>query len=162
MRTIIILLSMLTAPLAAAQHVIPGPIEAEVVRIIDGDTIEVRAFIWPGHSVETRVRLAGVDAPEIRRVQCEAEREAGHRAKAFVEGLLAPDGGMRARIAIRNVQLGSFAGRVIAAMDLPDGRDLGTVLLVEGLVSPYNARGGWCPSLESSLETAQEASASRS
>jgi len=60
------------------------------------------------------------------------------------------------------VTLGSFAGRVIAAITLPDNRDLGAVLIEEGLATPYSARGGWCPSLESSLETAQEASASRS
>lgn len=162
MRIIIVLLSMLIAPMAVAQRIIPGPVEAQVLRVIDGDTIEVRAFIWPGHSVETRVRLADVDAPEIRRVACEEEREAGHRAKAFVENLLTPGGQQAARVSIRDVRLGSFAGRVIAAMELPDGRDLGAVLLEAGLATPYNARGGWCPSLESSLETAQEASASRS
>ncbi|MFC4725842.1 thermonuclease family protein [Glycocaulis abyssi] len=152
--------------MAQAQRIIPGPLEAEVLRVIDGDTVEVRAFVWPGHSVETRVRLADVDAPEIRRVACEEEREAGHRAKALVEALLAPEGQSGGRVAIRNVQLGSFAGRVIAVMELPDGRDLGAVLLEAGLATPYNARGGWCPSLESSLESslevAQEASASRS
>lgn len=144
--------------MAAAQQVITGPIEAEILRVIDGDTVEVRAHIWPGHSVQTRVRLADVDAPEIRRVACEAEREAGHAARAFVESLLQPDGASGVRVHIRNVHLGSFAGRVIAAMDLPDGRDLGSVLLEEGLATPYSARGGWCVSVES----AQEASASRS
>ncbi|KPP81190.1 MAG: nuclease (SNase domain protein) [Oceanicaulis sp. HLUCCA04] len=149
---------MITAPMATAQQTIAGPIEAEILRVIDGDTVEVRAFIWPGHSVETHVRLADVDAPEIRRVECEAEREAGHAARLFVEDQLMPGG----RLHIRNVTLGSFAGRVIAAITLPDNRDLGAVLIEEGLATPYSARGGWCPSLESSLETAQEASASRS
>lgn len=162
MRIIIILLSIITTPVAVGQQVIPGPVEAQVLRVIDGDTIEVRAFIWPGHSVETHVRLADVDAPEIRRVACEEEREAGHAAKAFVESLLSPEGQPEGRVSIRNVQLGSFAGRVIASMDLPDGRDLGTLLLEEGLATPYSARGGWCPLLESSLEATQETSASRS
>lgn len=158
MRTIIFLLSVLTAPAAFAQQPIPGPLEAEVLRVIDGDTIEVRAFIWPGHSVETRVRLADVDAPEIRRVACEAEREAGHAAKAFVEELLTPAGQSAARVRIRDVRLGSFAGRVVATMELADGRDLGSVLLERGTATPYSARGGWCPS----QEAAQDASASRS
>lgn len=158
MRIIIILLSLLAAPAAVAQQVIAGPIEAEILRVIDGDTVDVRAHIWPGHSVQTRVRLAGIDAPEIRRVACEAEREAGHAARVFVENLLQPGGTSGTRVHIRNVHLGSFAGRVIAAMDLPDGRDLGSVLLEEGLVTPYDARGGWCPS----VDAAQEASASRS
>lgn len=162
MRIIIILLSLISTPAAIAHQPVPGPLEADVLRVIDGDTIEVRAFIWPGHSVETRVRLADVDAPELRRVQCAAEREAGHAARAFVEALLAPQGARPARVRIRDVRLGSFAGRVVAAMELPDGRDLGAVLLEAGLATPYSARGGWCPSLESSLEAAQEASASRS
>lgn len=166
MRIIIVLLSLVTAPMAAAQHVIAGPVEAEIVGVIDGDTVDVRAFIWPGHSVETRVRLADVDAPEIRRVACGAEREAGHAARRFVEDLLMPDGEPGMRVHIRNVTLGSFAGRVIAGLALPDGRDLGALLLEEGLATPYTARGGWCPVLESSLERAlelpQEAAASRS
>lgn len=162
MRNIIFLLSMITAPVAAAQQTISGPVEAEMLRVIDGDTIEVRAFIWPGHSVQTRVRLADVDAPEIRRVDCDAEREAGHAARVFVEDLLMPGGAPGGRVHISNITLGSFAGRVIAAITLPDERDLGAVLLEAGLATPYSARGGWCPSLDSSLETPQEASASRS
>lgn len=159
MRIIIFLLSLLAMPAAEAQRVIPGPVEAEVLRVIDGDTIEVRAFIWPGHSVETRVRLADVDAPELRRVQCEEEREAGFAAKAFVESLLA---GNSARVQISEVRLGSFAGRVIAHMALPDGRDLGALLMEEGHATPYSARGGWCPVLEASDPAQDEAAASRS
>lgn len=158
MRLFIFLLSIIATSAAEALQVISGPVEAEVVGVIDGDTVDVRAFIWPGHIVETRVRLADVDAPEIRRVACEAEREAGHAAKRFVEAALMPEGEPGLRVQIRNVTLGSFAGRVVAGLSLPDGRDLGAVLLEEGLVTPYSARGGWCPS----LEARQEASASRS
>jgi hypothetical protein len=38
---------------------------AEVVRVIDGDTFEARVRIWPGMDVTTRVRLRGIDAPEM-------------------------------------------------------------------------------------------------
>jgi hypothetical protein len=44
---------------------LPGPIPAELVRVIDGDTIEVRARIWLDLDLTTRVRLAGIDAPEL-------------------------------------------------------------------------------------------------
>ncbi|MFN3835036.1 MAG: thermonuclease family protein [Glycocaulis sp.] len=138
-------------PAAEAQRAIPGPLEAEVLRVIDGDTIEVRAFIWPGHSVETRVRLADVDAPKIRRVRCEEEREAGFAAKAFVEGLLA---GEDARVSLRAIRPDAFGGRVVAHMDLADGRDLGALLLAEGHATPFSARGGWCPPQEASQDDA--------
>src|SRR5450759_3535141 len=38
---------------------------AEVVRVLDGDTFEARVRIWPGMDVTTRVRLRGIDAPEL-------------------------------------------------------------------------------------------------
>ena len=40
---------------------VPGPIRAHLVRVLDGDTIEVLARVWPDHYIETRVRLDGID-----------------------------------------------------------------------------------------------------
>ena len=51
-----------------------GPVKATVERVIDGDTIEVRAFIWLGQSLLIRVRIDGVDAPELE-ARCSQERE---------------------------------------------------------------------------------------
>ena len=41
-----------------------GPVAATVERVIDGDTIEVKAQIWIDQELRVAVRLAGVDAPE--------------------------------------------------------------------------------------------------
>src|SRR5690348_9640474 len=55
---------------------------AEVLRVIDGDTFEARINLWPGLEVTTRVRLRGIDAPELRahcddeRIKAEAARDA--------------------------------------------------------------------------------------
>lgn len=117
---------------------LPGPIPAEVIRVIDGDTIQVRAHIWPGHSVETRVRLAGVDTPEIRRPDCEAERTLGYEAQAFVSARLEPGQAVN----LHDVELGSFAGRVIADIAL-DETKLSALLLEAGLAQPYGA-SDWC------------------
>lgn len=118
---------------------------AEVVEVIDGDTIAVRALIWPGHYVETRVRLDGVDTPETRRPECEAERAAGHEATAFTRAWLAahPD------ISLHNVRLGSFAGRVIADMRAVADADaeparLSDALQAANLAVPYGEDGPWC------------------
>lgn len=118
---------------------LPGPIPAEVVEVIDGDTIAVRAHIWPGHSVETRVRLAGIDAPEIRRPDCEAERTLGRQAGQAVAELLPPG---RA-VSLYEIELGSFAGRVVARLQTREGEDLGAWLGARGLAQPYG-RSDWC------------------
>jgi hypothetical protein len=54
----------LVAP-AWAGDVLAGPVPAQVVRVVDGYIIEVRAHIWLGRDILTLVRLAGVDAPEL-------------------------------------------------------------------------------------------------
>ena len=40
--------AILTAGTVSAGETVPGPVPAEVLRVIDGDTIEVAAFIWLG------------------------------------------------------------------------------------------------------------------
>lgn len=142
--------SAILASTAVAIHLqgadrIAGPVAADVVEVIDGDTIAVRAHIWPGHFVETRVRLDGVDTPETRRPDCEAERAAGHEATAFTRAWLVahPD------IRLHNVRLGSFAGRVIAEMRAPEqsGSEpvgLSDALLAADLAVPYGEDGPWC------------------
>jgi endonuclease YncB( thermonuclease family) len=39
---------------------------ADVIRILNGDTFEARARVWPGLDITTKVRLRGIDAPEMR------------------------------------------------------------------------------------------------
>ncbi len=43
-----------------------GPVAAHVSRVIDGDTFEASAAIWLGQAITVRVRIAGIDAPELR------------------------------------------------------------------------------------------------
>jgi endonuclease YncB( thermonuclease family) len=135
---------------AQAAEPLPGPVPAEVVRVIDGDTVEVRARIWPGQFVETRVRLRGVDTPETRRPQCEAERTAGHAAAAFTEAWVAGpadadvDAGAAPAFSLYEVDLGSFAGRVVARLGRSDGADLSDALVAAGLAVAYGEDGPWC------------------
>ncbi len=66
---------------AAGADPLPGPIPARVERVVDGDTLAVRARIWPGHEVAVLVRLDGVDAPQLRRPRCARERRRGEAAR---------------------------------------------------------------------------------
>jgi len=127
------------ALLLAGVVALPGPIPAELVEVVDGDTIAVRAHIWPGHSVETRVRLAGIDTAEIGRPACDAERALGRAAADFVAERV-PEG---SDVWLHAVELGSFAGRVVARVTLENGRDLGAMLSEADLAQPYG-QSDWC------------------
>ena len=125
---------------AAAGEVLPGPLPARVIAVVDGDTLEVSARIWLGQAVRVRVRLAGIDAPELSG-NCAAERRAAGRAKAFLAAAVA-DGEVR----LRQIRYGKYAGRVLARISVAGGRDLGQALLARGLARAYDGgkRPAWC------------------
>jgi endonuclease YncB( thermonuclease family) len=60
-----------------------GPVSALVERVVDGDTIEVKARIWLGQSLTIRVRIDGVDAPELE-ARCSEERRMALAARDYL------------------------------------------------------------------------------
>jgi len=125
---------------AESRRTVAGPVRAHLLRVVDGDTVEVLARIWPDHFVETLVRLAGIDAPELRG-RCAEEVVQAERAKARLAALLA--GG---RLELVDVRYGKYAGRGVARVLTADGRDVAAILLAEKLVRPYDGgrREPWC------------------
>ncbi len=80
------LVAMLAFPAHAAAvgaDAIPGPINARVVSVYDGDTLTVDAEPWPGLSASTSVRVAVVYTTEIR-CKCQTEKDQAIRARDFV------------------------------------------------------------------------------
>jgi endonuclease YncB( thermonuclease family) len=57
-----------SAPQRLAEGALAGPVSAMVERIVDGDTIDVRAHIWLGQSLTVRVRIDGVTHPKCGRI----------------------------------------------------------------------------------------------
>ena len=141
MRIPIVILVLLSGliPVHAAER-LAGPVEAEVVRIVDGDTLVARARIWLGQTVETHVRLAGVDAPELRG-KCAVEKV---RALAAREALarLVGDG----PVTLSGIESDKFGGRVLARVATGAHGDIATALVEGGFVRAYagGARSGWC------------------
>jgi micrococcal nuclease len=94
--------------------------DATVVRVVDGDTIEVRIGLG-----QARVRLVSVDTPEVRDpAECFGE-EASERTRE----LLRP--GTKVRLE-RDVTDRDRFGRLLRYVFLPDGRLLSAVLVAEG------------------------------
>jgi len=143
--TALILLAGVTVPVGVGGlgEIIPGPVPAEVLAVLDGDTLMVRARIWLGQDVETRIRLDGIDAPEIKG-KCDSERRKAAEAREGVVRLAA--GG---RVILRNIQYGKYAGRVVARVETLDGRDFSDALLGAGLVRAYDGRrrSSWCAAM---------------
>ncbi|SMH56520.1 thermonuclease family protein [Azospirillum agricola] len=123
-----------------APATLPGPIPAEVVEVVDGDTLTVRAIIWLGQSVETKVRLDGVDAPEMR-AHCPEEKALAESARDAVRELVGVG-----LVHLLDVQPDKYGGRVRARVRVAGGGDLTEALLRTGLVRPYHGerRQPWC------------------
>ena len=144
MRALLSSLLLAAAPLAppALAEMLPGPVPAAVIEVIDGDTVRVRARVWLGQDVETAVRIAGIDTPELRGADCDAERRLAEAARDRLAALL--DGGA---VHLWDIEHGTFAGRVVARVETADGRDVGAPLLADGLARPYDGRSrrpAWC------------------
>jgi len=113
---------------------------AEVVRIIDGDTFQARVQVWPGLSVDTKVRLRGIDAPELH-ARCADEYAKAQAARAALETILAAGG-----VTISRVGIDKYGGRVDAAVATRDAADVSAALLNGGWARSYDRgrRGSWC------------------
>lgn len=119
---------------AAASAALPGPVEARVERVIDGDTFVAEILVWPGHTVRVTVRIRGIDAPEMRG-RCPAEKAAARRARAALARLLG-----KAPVMVGNVGGGKYYGRVLADVTAADGGDVAHAMLDLGMARAYAGR----------------------
>jgi endonuclease YncB( thermonuclease family) len=134
--------SVLLVTAAAAQEPLPGPYAARVERVIDGDSLEASVTIWLGQEVRTTVRLAGIDAAELR-APCPGARERAAAAKAFLAARL--EGGT---VTLTAIETDKYGGRVVAHVADAAGDDMAAALLAEGLARAYEGRRpDWCTGL---------------
>jgi endonuclease YncB( thermonuclease family) len=114
-------------------------VSAFVERVVDGDTVDVRARIWLGQSLSIRVRIDGVDTPEMRS-DCADERRLALAARDFLARRL-----LNREITLLRVVYDKFGGRVRADISDANG-DIAKALLDAGLARPYHGerREPWC------------------
>ena len=55
-----------------------------IVKVVDGDTVDVLIDLGFGSYRKIRIRIKGIDTPEIYHPSCEAELIHGREAKQFV------------------------------------------------------------------------------
>jgi endonuclease YncB( thermonuclease family) len=118
-------------------------LRASDVRIIDGDTIDVRGL-------RANVRLVGFNAPETWRPSCTAEREVGERATARLNQLVRGATLIEFERVACSCRPGTEGtdqcnfGRLCGSLSV-DGRDVGSTLIAEGLAVPYRCGRTSCP-----------------
>lgn len=135
--------AMLQAPVPAPDPAFSSPVcpprgmtvDAEVVRVIDGDTIVVRT------SIEYQVRLLDCWAPESRTKNA-AEKSRGLKAKARMQQLAATGTAVRVHLPNNSsdltdaITMGRILGRVWRIEDgAPADADLSSIMVAEGFAT---------------------------
>lgn len=114
---------------ADAQSIRQCGADKRVTCVVDGDTLWLRG---------EKIRLSGIDAPELSEPRCRSERERAQRATDRLVTLMNGH-----RIEIRRSGVDRYK-RTLADIFV-DGVDVGAVLVREGLARDWNGRRRpWC------------------
>jgi endonuclease YncB( thermonuclease family) len=126
--------------LPAAAETLPGPVAARVLRVLDGDTFLAEVRVWFGQVVTERVRILGIDAPEIgAHARCAEEAVAAERSRQFLAGLLG-----RGPVELYQLRRDKY-GRALALVTA-QGIDVSARMIEAGHARPYAGarRMSWC------------------
>ena len=112
----------------------------DVIRTVDGDTFEARVHLWPGLDLNTRVRLRGIDTPELK-AACPQELQMAEAAGDALRGLL-----REGAVTISNIGPDKYGGRVLADVATRKTTSVLAALLAGGHGRRYSGghRNGWC------------------
>jgi len=107
---------------------------AKVVRVIDGDTLDLDVSLGFYVTQKVRVRLAGVNTPEMHDTDA-TKRAAAQAAKSFVEGLV-----LNKDVELKTQKTEKY-GRWLATITIPGEpeKDLAMELLAAGHAVKYMA-----------------------
>lgn len=103
---------------------------AHIIRIVDGDTVEVQIDLGFDQYTKRKLRVlaassSGFDTPETYRPESEEERQFGMAATQRAEALL-----FDKTCLIQSVKKGKY--RYVATITMPDGKDYGDTMIEEG------------------------------
>jgi endonuclease YncB( thermonuclease family) len=119
----------------------------DVIRTIDGDTFQARVHLSPGLDLTTRVRLRGIDAPELK-AACPQELQMAEAATDALRALLG-----EGEVTISNIGPDKYNGRVDADVATRKTQNVSAAMLAAGHARSYNGghRSGWCAKSDQSL-----------
>lgn len=120
---------------------VTAPVYATTGYIFDGDTFAAMVKLENGVMVSVRVRILGIDAPEIHG-DCDSEIQIALKARDKL-GTLLPE---NSTVQLSDIKDDKYLGRIDANVTLSDGRNVGTIMLNEKLARKYTGgkRQKWC------------------
>ena len=101
---------------------------AKLVRVVDGDTVDLKIDLGFDIWINERVRLKDIDAPEVRTRDLQ-EKEKGLQAKAFVEEQFEKHG---EDVIVHTIYNRGKYGRTIGDVEFDNGSRLSFMLLKTG------------------------------
>ena len=109
---------------------------AKVVRVIDGDTVDVDVDLGFGiWQKNERVRIMGIDTPESR-TRDKIEKKFGLAAKARLKSLLGPKPVLQTTISKKGEDMKGKFGRVLGDFII-DGKQVSQIMCREGHAVAY-------------------------
>lgn len=123
--------------LAGVANAVPAVVDYH----FDGDTFSAGVMLDADVEITVRVRLINIDTPEMNG-KCVAEKVMAQNARELLATLI-PRG---TTVELQNIKDDKYLGRINANVILPDGRDLGRIMIDSGLARLYSGgkRKSWC------------------
>ena len=136
---------------ASALPLPPKIYEAIVVKVIDGDTLEVKIKLWNDLEKTARLRIRGIDAPELRG-KCRQEKILAAQARDHLRAFLGIQKArgqkkkQKAKVFLHNIQPGKYH-REVADVFTAQGQNVADELVRAKLARRYlsGKRASWCP-----------------
>ena len=111
--------------------------KVKVVRVIDGDTVDVDIDLGFGIWLrKERVRIMGIDTPESR-TRDKVEKKFGLASKAKLKALLKDGAILKTQVSKKGEDMKGKFGRILGDFILDDGRKVTEVLIDEGHAVAY-------------------------
>ena len=115
--------------------------EWEILRVIDGDTLEIKNECFP-KELKLSVRVLGIDTPEKgSRAKCDKEAKLAEQASKFTKQFV----GKNKKASFRNIKWDKYGGRLLADVEI-NGKSLAGELVKNNYARSYDGKkkGSWC------------------
>ena len=116
-----------------------------VIRIVDGDTLEIANEFLP-QELKLFVRIKGIDTPEkAPRAKCEKENILAQKASNYTKNSIEKAQKNHQKITFSEIKWDKYGGRIVAKVMI-DNNDLGQELVRSGLARVYygEKKKTWC------------------
>jgi micrococcal nuclease len=107
--------------------------KAKVLKIIDGDTIDVVIDLGFNLSITQTVRFSEIDTPELHKTKNPLEKTAGIIVKQFLENVI-----LNKEIFVKTIKYDDKYGRYLAEVFTDSGIHINSLLLAKGYANKYD------------------------